>query len=129
MKYKLLAVGLCILTAGFCIAQTDSVSVSRDTVMPAIDNTIVQRHPTVDAVQQLANLNEENLPFLIEYHNDRETKILATELRDILLQYGLTVRELQLADTTQVVPNARHNNFTYRVTDSLFIITTHARKK
>jgi hypothetical protein len=90
---------------------------------------VVQRHPTVDVVQQLANLNETNLPFLIEYYNDRETKMMATELRDVLLQYGLPVRDMQVADTTQLIPNARHNNFTYRVTDSLFIITAHPRKK
>lgn len=87
-----------------------------------------QRHPTSDLILRILNINADHLPILIEYYEDAETIQMAKELTEELTYRKMKVA-VQAADTTEIMSNPGKNNFTYRITDSLFIITAHPRNK
>lgn len=92
-------------------------------------NEAKQRHVSSDMILKIDNLNQDKKKVVIQYHNDPETKNLATELKDILSKKKYTIASLEPFTGKEKGEATERSNILYKVEESAFVITAFAQKK
>jgi hypothetical protein len=125
-KMKSLILVLFAAALSFTSSAQRSGTVSLPVSAVSVSATPAQRHVSADAILQIINLNERNVPIIIQYYNDEETNALAVELSNELKRNKQVVHSM-LPIAAAAAEVKRKHNFVYQQTDSTFQITVNPR--
>ncbi|WP_276133690.1 hypothetical protein [Polluticoccus soli] len=88
-----------------------------------------QRHVSSDMILKIDNMNQDKKKVVIQYHDDPETKNLATELKNMLAKKKYTVAPLEPFKGKEKGEATERSNVLYKVEASQFVITAFAQNK
>lgn len=112
-KLKLAGITALSVMSSLCFAQSQ--------------NTQQQRRVSSDMILKIDNLNQDKKKIVIRYHDDLETLNLAVELHYILSKKKYTLAPMEPFTGKEKGEAPPRSSVSYKIEDSVFVITAFAR--